>query len=210
MTCSVRGGIKKNCSFSEKLRKGGEGSRRIQNFLIRKNWEFFGAKKVWHWGGASSQSIHQSKGADFRRAIGNRHFQNKEFYLQRCSSYHQTEWNEGRPCVWPSAGWVPCQTWAAAASAANVQVVLKLIVTSKFQIAVRKKMWKPEIIFSKERDTPVRMSIVQVRINDWNPSGCSPFRGSQNQNLCSSSKKGNEKEKQMGSTGLLKNKSPQR
>ena len=34
MHLGERGGIKKNCFFSEKLR--------IQNFLIRKNWDFFG------------------------------------------------------------------------------------------------------------------------------------------------------------------------
>ena len=39
---------KKTVFFSEKLRKGGEESRRIRNFLIRKNWDFFG---IFFWKG---------------------------------------------------------------------------------------------------------------------------------------------------------------
>ena len=38
MIVTVRGGIKKNCFFFQKnSERGGGGSRRIQNFLIRKN-----------------------------------------------------------------------------------------------------------------------------------------------------------------------------
>ena len=39
----IKGGIKKTVFFFfRKTRERGGGSRRIQNFLIRKNWDFFG------------------------------------------------------------------------------------------------------------------------------------------------------------------------